>query len=193
MSAIIIAVISSSFVLPALAFILFGSAAWLLMDLVSSRASTAEQRLDEFKDPSLRKRKERGEGSGRGGLSAANLSRVLKKASPALSKPLQPKNENEVGKLKLRLTQAGFRSEAAPALFLSLKFAMLIGGLFLGGGGVMLIQHLNGLPVFGYATLIKSIFFAGGLFYLPELALWWITSRRKNRSFSACLMPSTCS
>ena len=101
MSAIILALSMSSIVLPAIAFVLFGSAAWLLMDLLSSRASAAEQRLDEFKDPNLRKRKELEES--KRGLSTHNLARVLEKATPALAKPLQPKNENEVGKLKLRL------------------------------------------------------------------------------------------
>ncbi len=132
MAIILLAVIGSSLLLPILAFILFGSAAWLLMDLFSSRASTAEQRLDEFKDPNIRRRKE-AEGTRRG-MSTETVARVWEKASPALAKPLQPKNENEVGKLKTKMAQAGFRSEAAPSLFLSLKFAMLIAGLFLGGG-----------------------------------------------------------
>ena len=51
MAITLFAVTGSSVLMPILGFILFGSAAWLLMDLFSSRASTAEQRLDEFKDP----------------------------------------------------------------------------------------------------------------------------------------------
>ncbi len=181
MSAIIFAFSMSSAFLPILAFVLFGSAAWLLMDVISSRASTAEQRLDEFKDPNLRKRKEL-EDEGRG-LSSSNLRRVLSKATPALAKPLQSKNENEVGKLKLRLAQAGFRSEAAPPLFLSMKFSMLIAGLIFGGGTVILLAHLNGIPVFGQKNLFKCILIAGAMFYLPELVLMWLTRRRKEQLF----------
>jgi tight adherence protein C len=181
MSLILLAYSTSSFILPALAFILFGSAAWLLMDVLSSRSSNAEQRLDEFKDPNLRKRKEL-EG-GKRGLSAENLTRVLEKASPALARPLQPKNDNEVGKLRLRLSQGGFRSEAAPTLFLSLKIAMLIVGLFVGGGAVLLMQHLNGLPLVGLKSLGKCLIIAGSAFYLPELALMWWTKRRKEHIF----------
>ena len=121
------------------------------------------------KIPTLRKRKELE--SRKRGLSTENLARVLEKASPALARPLQPKNENDVGKLKLRLAQAGFRSEAAPPLFLSMKFAMLIFGLIFGGGAVVLLAHLNGMPIFGHKNLFKCVFIAGAMFYLPELVL----------------------
>jgi tight adherence protein C len=108
---------------------------------------------------------------------------MWEKATPALAKPLQPKNENEAGKLRMRLAQAGFRSEAAPSLFLSFKFAMLIAGLFLGGGTVLIMAHLNGLPLLGQKNLIKCIVIAGSMFYLPELVLWWLTRRRKEQIF----------
>lgn len=181
MSAIILAVSTYTVVLPLVAFLLFGAAAWLVLDLLSSRASTAEQRLDEFRDPKLRRRKEAE--ADRRGVTSENMTRLLEMASPTLAKPLQPKTEQEVGKLKLRMAQAGFRSEAAPTLFLGLKFAMLLAGLFLGGGGVLLYAHLNGLPLLGQQSLIRSVFLAGCMFYLPELGLWWITKRRKEQIF----------
>jgi tight adherence protein C len=181
MSIILLAAANSSLLLPILAFILFGSAAWLVMDLLSSRASTAEQRLDEFKDPAIRRRKE-AEGSRRG-ISTETVARVWEMASPALAKPLQPKSENEVGKLKTKMAQAGFRSEAASSLFLSLKFAMLIVGLFLGGGVMVLMAHMNGTPLLGQKNLLKCILVAGGMFYLPEAVLMWLTKRRKEQIF----------
>ncbi len=181
MAATLFAITESSVLMPILAFILFAAAAWLLLDLLASRSSPAEQRLDEFKDPAIRRRKE-AEGAHRT-LSAETVTRVWEKASPALAKPLQPKNENEAGKLRMKLVQAGFRNEAAPSLFLSLKFALLIGGLFLGGGTVLLVAHLNGLPLLGQKNLVKCVLIAGGMFYLPELVLWWITRRRKEQIF----------
>lgn len=181
MSTILLAVISTSLLLPILAFLLFGSGAYLLLDLVASRSTAAEQRLDEFKDPAIRRRKE-GEAS-RIGLSTEAVARVWEKASPALAKPLTPKNENEVGKLKSKMAQAGFRNEVAPSLFLSLKFAMLIAGLFLGGGLMVLMSHLEGTPLLGHKNLLKCILVAGGMFYLPEGILWWITKRRKEQIF----------
>jgi tight adherence protein C len=181
MAIILLAATNSSLLLPILAFILFGSAAWLLMDLFASRASTAEQRLDEFRDPHLRRRKEAE--SSRRVMSTEAVARVWEKASPALAKPLTPTKESDVGKLKTKMTQAGFRSEAAPSLFLSLKFAMLIGGLFLGGGSVLLTSYLTGSPALNTKSLFRGMMIAGGMFYLPEVILWWLTKRRKEQIF----------
>lgn len=181
MSTILLAAMTSSLLLPILAFLLFGSGAYLLLDLLASRSTAAEQRLDEFRDPAIRRRKV-GDAS-RLGLSTEAVARVWEKASPALAKPLQPKNENEVGKLKSKMAQAGFRSEVASSLFLSLKFSMLIAGLFLGGGLMILMSHLDGTPLLGHKNLLKCVLLAGGMFYLPEAILWWITKRRKEQIF----------
>lgn len=181
MNAILLAFLTSSVGLSVLGFVLFASGAWLLMDMLTSRTSNAEQRLDEFRDPHLRKRKDLD--AGKRGTTSENLARVLEMATPALSKPLTPKTESEVSKLRLRLAQAGFRSQAAGPLFLSLKFAMLVGGLIFGGGGVMLWAHLNGVSLLEYKNLTKCIIIAGSLFYLPELALMWLTKRRKEQIF----------
>ncbi len=51
--------------------------------------------------------------------------RLLERASPKMAKPLQPKTEAEVGKLRAKLNYAGFRSEAAPSIFLGLKIICL--------------------------------------------------------------------
>jgi tight adherence protein C len=181
MAITLFAVSTSALVMPLLGFLLFGGAAWLLLDLVASRSSAAEQRLDEFRDPNLRRRKE-AEGAHRT-LSTETAARMWEKVSPTLAKPLQPKKESDVGKLKLRMAQAGFRSEAAPALFLSLKFSMLIAGLFVGGGAVLITAHLKGLPLLGHKNLFNCIMIAGGMFYLPQIGLWWLTKRRKEKIF----------
>ncbi len=49
------------------------------------------------------------------------MTRLLERASPRMAKPLQPKTEADVGKLRAKLNYAGFRSEAAPSIFLGLK------------------------------------------------------------------------
>ena len=49
------------------------------------------------------------------------MARMLEASAPALAKPLQPKTEQAMSKLKLKLSYAGFRSEAAPQIFLSIK------------------------------------------------------------------------
>ena len=82
----------------------------------------AEARLEDFRDPSRR----RGDGRTAASPSAPTASaRLLEKATPSMAKALQPKTEAEVGKLQAKLNYAGFRTEAAPSVFLGLKIICL--------------------------------------------------------------------
>src|SRR5262245_52702366 len=84
--------------------------AWLAVDWIGAGSSRAEQRLQDFKDPLSRKRREEGGGKKRSDA----MTRMLEASAPAFAKPLQPKNEQAMSKLRMRLSYAGFRSEAAP-------------------------------------------------------------------------------
>src|SRR6188472_626184 len=108
-------------------FGLIAALAWLAVDWVGGGRSRAEQRLDDFKDPLSRRRREEAAASGMKKNDA--MSRMLEASAPALAKPLQPKTEKDMGKLKLKLSHAGFRSEAAPQIFLGVKFIMLVIGV----------------------------------------------------------------
>ena len=91
------------------------------------------------------------------------MTKVLEAASPALAAPLQPKSELEVSKLKLKLANAGFRSEAAPTIFLGFKFLGLMVGLCLGGGDAWPSRRDA-----SQKRAVTAVLFAGGLFYLPQ-------------------------
>ena len=104
---------------------------------------------------------------------------MLEKASPSFAKPLQPKNEAEAGKLKNRLTVAGFRGETAGSIFLGLKFAGLVTGLLLGGG---IMASLWGIT---QNSLMWSAIIAGGFFYLPDLVVAYLARRRREAIFLA--------
>jgi tight adherence protein C len=161
--------------LPFAVFGLFALGAWWALDRMASGRTRAVERLDELKNPALRRRKNAEEG---GVVKKADaMTRVLAKASPALAKPLQPKSEFEVNKLKMRMANAGFRSEAAPSIFLGFKGAGLLGGLMLGGVTLVTLSEIN------QQSLMTAISFAGVLFYLPEVVLWFITRRRKEAIF----------
>ncbi len=155
-------------------FAIFGAIAagalWLL-DFLTRRKGAAERRLEELKDPSRR----RNESSG-GAKALDPMTKVLEKASPALAKPLQPKNEKEANKLRDRLSYAGFRTDTAPTAFLGMKFVGLVIGLFLGGGSLL----LTGFTING---LFRAGAFAGVFFYLPDLVLWYLGKRRKDQIF----------
>lgn len=160
------ALLSFEKLLPIAIFGLFAVVTWWLLGLVAGRRSRADERLDEISNPA--KRGEKGKKNA--------VSSVLEKATP-LARPLQPKTEHEVGKLKLRLTQAGFRSEAAPSIFLGLKFIGLVAGLFVCAGPMLLIYGAT------QQTLINVVLIAGGLFYLPDIVVWWVSRSRKQQIF----------
>src|SRR5262245_44765157 len=109
--------------LPFAVFIGFACAAWAVFSFMSGKSSRADERLEELRNPLVRKEKEERRGQN-----------VLEKAAPTLSKALQPKSELEQSKLKVSLANAGFNSPHAVELYLAIKFASLICGLILGSG-----------------------------------------------------------
>ncbi len=159
--------------LPFAVFGAFAAAAWWLLDMLATSKPRAEERLDEFKNPRARRRDEDNSPTKK----SAKMTQVLAAASPAFAKPLQPKNEAEVGKLKSRLTQAGFRNESAVSIYLGLKFAALMVGVMVGGGAVMLTSGVN------QKSLMNTVAVAGVMFYLPGMVLWYLGKKRKDSVF----------
>jgi tight adherence protein C len=149
--------------------------AWLLMELIAKKSPRAEQRLEDFSDPSRR----RGDQGGSRGVTKRSdgMARLLELASPRFSKPLQPKSEEDVGKLRAKLNYAGFRGETAPSIFLGLKTICIAAG-FVAGGGTMWFTK-------GATTeaLMHTVGIAGVCFYLPDIVLWWFKKSRQDNIF----------
>jgi tight adherence protein C len=161
-------------ILPFAVFGAIAAGAWWVLGLMASGQPRAIERLEEIKNPRLRR--------------SAQGEAILKKADPmakmlekttALAKPLQPKSEAEQGRLKTRLATAGFRSEGATATFLGLKFAGLLVGLFLGGGTVLSLKGMN------QSSMIWTIALVGLFFYLPDMIVGWIGKQRQQGVFLA--------
>lgn len=153
---------------------IFGAVAcgvWWLLELLAKGKPTAERRLDEFREPNSRK------SDSRAAKKSQGVTKILEKATPAFSRPLQPKSEEEVGKLKLKLGYAGFRSEAAPSIFLGLKFILLVLGFIIGGGTLIITK--------GWTTEagMYTVACAGIAFYLPEAVLWFLKKTRQDNIF----------
>ena len=161
-----------------IAFALFGGVAatvFLLGEVFINNRPRAEERLDEIRDP----RRRSGESLGALPKKEKSVAKVLKKATPGLAKALRPKTEAEHGKLRDRLNHAGFRSENAPNVLLGLKVIGLIAGLFLGGSFSLFFTGIT------TRTLTQTVSAAGVLFYLPDLVLRLLTSRRQEKIFLA--------
>lgn len=167
----ILAVLGPNLLIPLAAGGAVIAGAWLVLESFAGKKPRLDERLDEFKDPTLRRRKE----AGPQGATEA-MRGVLEKATPALSKPLQPQNEKDASKLKTKLAHAGFRSEGAANAYLGLKVVALGIGVFFAGGGLF---------VFGMSmqVILRTSLFACGMFFLPDIILWLLASKRKEGIF----------
>lgn len=167
----LIAVIGPSVLVPLAAGGAAIAGAWLVLESFSGKKPRLDDRLDEVRDPSLRRRKE----AGQQGATQA-MRDVLEKATPKLAKPLQPQNAKDACKLKNKLAHAGFRSEGAANAYLGLKVIALMFGGFVGIGGLFFF----GL---GMQVILRAALFACGMFFLPDLFLYLIASKRKEGIF----------
>lgn len=150
--------------------------AWLLLELLAKSKPRAEQRLEDFRDPS-RRRGDSPNGSRGVTKRADGMARLLANASPKMAKPLQPKSEADIGKLRAKLNYAGFRGETAPSIFLGLKAICLVGGFLVGGGAMWFTKGATG------ETLMYTVGVAGVAFYLPECVLWFFKKSRQDNIF----------
>jgi tight adherence protein C len=162
---------SLEFILPFALFGLFAAAAWWILDVVVADRSRAVERLDEIKNPGLRRRGQEGAVK-----KSDKMAKVLEKASFA-ARPLQPKNEYEASKLKAKLASGGFRSPAASSIFLGLKFVLLVVGLAASGGSSLLLIGLE------KDALFYTISVSGVMFYLPDIVLALFVKSRKDAIF----------
>lgn len=163
---------SSPLVMQFAIFGAFAAGAWWLLDLMSNNKGRAEQRLEEFREPNSRKGDLMRDGK-KGGA----MAKMLEKATPALSKPMQSTNEEEINNTRSKLNQAGFRNENAVQVFNALRMLGLFGGFFIGGGTVILTRGFD----------MDSLIWAGGIacvsVFLPSIVLYIITKGRQDNIF----------
>lgn len=165
----ILAAIDLRLIVAVTVFLAVVSFVWFAMDFFNrSENANAENRLDMM-NVSMRK------GSDSKESKKDMLARVFEQASPAVAKHLQPKTVAEVGKLKSRLSEAGFRTEGASGVFLTVKVFTALGGVFLAGGFTAMTLGL-GTPV-----LLRAVLGGGIAFFLPELVLDFLRSSRKKQ------------
>jgi tight adherence protein C len=153
---------------------IFGAVAcgvWWFLELVAKGKPRAERRLDEFREPNTRR------GDSRTTKRSDGMTRLLERATPTFSKPLQPTSEEDVGKLRLKLGYAGFRGETATSVFLGLKLIGLFVGFIVGGG---LLLWRKGWTM---ETGMYTVGSAGLAFYLPDVVLWFLKRTRQNNIF----------
>ena len=167
--------IDFSWIVPVAAFVAVAAVAWLVVDLVWGKRPLVEERLDRLE----RWGRSNGAGETRADRVSAAVTEMISKAAPRLAKPLEPKDAAEAGKLKMRLSHAGFRSENAPAVFLGLKVLLAALGFFVAGGAMMFSMGLQQM------TVLRTTIATGVAFFLPDLLLYMITKSRQQAIFLA--------
>jgi len=145
---------------------------YLVLDFIFNKKSKSESRLEEMRSRmnggSSVVKKEKG-----------GIASLLEKASPSMGEALQPKNEKEMSKQRLKLSYASakFRNDAAPAMLSTIKMICGIGGFIFAGGASLLLNGMN-----TYSLVYTLV--AGFLFMmLPELVLSFMGKRRKEKVF----------
>jgi tight adherence protein C len=176
MTVTLAALISVTLVTKLAIFTGVAAGAWLLLELLAAGKPRAERRLEEFREPNLRRGDLRDRRQSLAKRSDG-MTRLLEKASPKISKPLQPKSEEDVGKLRAKLNYAGFRGELAPSIFLGLKAICLVVGFIAGGGAMVLTKGV------GQEAVMYTIGIAGISFYLPDAVLWFVKKSRQDAIF----------
>lgn len=161
--------LSTAVVIPIASFLAIGAITWLILGYFMPGDDRAERRLEEMRDP-----RRRGD---RDVSKSETIARALKRASPALAKPLTPTTEAEMGKLRQGLVEAGFRNESAPVVYLSIRAICSLIFLALGGGVSVFFYGLT------YAALMRVLFIGAIGFYFPILGLRILSSRRKQQIF----------
>lgn len=157
---------------PIAIFGLFAVGAWLILEAVGSRKPRAQERLDELRNPQLRRSRDEAAPVKKSGA----VGKVLAKATP-MARPLQPKSALEASKIKSRLSIAGFRNENASGIFLGMKFIGLIVGLSLSGGTALFTSS------FSQRALVYTVGVSAFIFYLPDIVVWFVGKQRKDKIF----------
>ncbi len=165
-----LAIISADDALPVVAFVGVLALSFWLLSLISKRNSHAEDRLERIGRPKSLVEIEMTDRDSRNRFSG------LKNAFSSLGKSMEPKSDLEKDGLKVRLANAGFRNEAAPAVFLGVRALFL--GLTL--PIVASIYYMFGTSSTGLLMM------AGGLgfgLYFPMLALKHLVKQRQKEIF----------
>jgi tight adherence protein C len=168
---LVFALVGVQELVPLLVFAALVAGIFALLSMMSNRNSRAQERLERISRPAslvdiedpTKAKKDRFQG--------------VMETAKALSGPLMPQTELEQSQLKIRLANAGFRSDSAVAVYLGLRVAVLIGFLLL---GLAIFLPRYGLTLDAFKPLIL---FGGVGFYLPSLILWLLRKQRQDAIF----------
>jgi len=181
-----LAVIEIKDVMPFLAFGAMFAGIWVLLTILSSRNTRAEERLSKLgRTPSMMDL-EMNSTPGTGGSVDQKMQSIIEKAM-AFAKPMMPKTEIEQSKLRQELAMAGFRSDKAPKVFMGLRtLTLVVASLFLltivlplntpEGDPFNFVAAIQNAPVTILVTLLLGLFG-------PSFVLMYLRRKRQESIF----------
>jgi tight adherence protein C len=151
-------------------FVAMTMGAWVVLGVAAAQPKSAELRLKRLIDPrsaevSSAKRQEQ-------------VQAKVAAAAHKLGQSLRPSDAEQLGKVRLKLLNAGFRQEQAVAILYGAKLFCLLTGL---AGAFPPCVLRYGMTTTSY---VYTAFAAGLLFYLPDFV---VGRRKKSRSESIFL------
>jgi tight adherence protein C len=144
---------------------------WWLLSWISNRNSRAEERLERMGRP---KSLAEIEITGRRDESMGGLKKMVEGIGASLA---EQQSDLEKNSLRVKLANAGFRSESAPAVFQGLRLAGLLGFLAIGAVVGVISAGLT------LKSLMYMVVFGGLGFYLPSIGLWYLRTTRQKEIF----------
>jgi tight adherence protein C len=158
---------------PVAVFLAITLLTWAVLSSIAERPKTAEERLKRLLDPAA----SRGDALKIQANRQEQLQAKVTAAAHKLGTSLRPSNEEELGKIRLKLIRSGFRHEQATAVFFGLKLIGLLLGIIVAFPPLAMKSGMTQTSYIGTAI-------AGGiLFYVPDLMVKRRTKRRAESIF----------
>lgn len=181
-----LALIDIKDIMPFLAFGAMFAGIWLLLTVLSSRNTRAEERLSKLGRTTSMMDLDLGSAKGSNGSVDRKMQNIIDKAM-AFAKPMMPKTEIEQSKLRQELAMAGFRSEKAPRVFMGMRTITLVIALCVLVFVILpmnapaddmfnIVQAIQNAPVSILLTLLIGLFG-------PTFVLMYIRRKRQESIF----------
>ncbi|CAN5428008.1 type II secretion system F family protein [soil metagenome] len=167
----LLAFLTQKEVVPIGVFVVIMAGTFWLLTLISQRNSVAEERLERLGRPKSLVDLD---------MTATESTQRfsgLKKAFEGLGASMDSGSDLEKNSLKVKLANAGFRSESAASIYQGLRVASLL--IFLVPAALFFILKDG----FTTNAILYTIFCGGTGFYVPQVALGYLKGKRQQEIF----------
>jgi tight adherence protein C len=162
--------LSAEILFPLAVFLAFSLGAWAVLGLLAERSGSAEVRLHRLLNP--------GSMAIRHAKRQEAVQARLTAAANKLGQSLRPSDVEQLGKIRVKLMNAGFRHEQAVAVYFGIKLVGLLVGLAVAFPSSFLRYGMTN------TTYVITAVAGGVCFYLPDFL---VGRRKKSRSMAIFL------